>query len=173
MFLFINFSLAQSGFLFSVNSSPSLNFGYKTGSIIISAGTDFSYRSSDSETVGLNNTVLKNKYSLFVISPGLTVKYYLYEEDLSPFILGSINKDFPVIIDQKGDTNTEESLKNENDEISFVIGGGGDFKVNEFLFLGFETGVEAFPNSIESNINKTKSLSLITVSRVTLTYMLK
>ena len=174
IFILISFfvleSHSQPNLVFNVNSNPSINVGLKMQKLLIFLGTNFSYDSQNSETKFLTD-VKKDEYSVFSITPGIGIKFYLYDSEFSPFISGLIKKEIPFSIDVKGEMSSKSNIEDRYDDLSFRISGGGDFKIKESLLLGFELGLNIWPHDYKSEISETKSIHINTFSNVTLTYV--
>ena len=165
-----NTSFAQSDFLFSVNSSPAINMGIKIEKLVITIGADFQYN-YDKNTLEILGNTSTNEHDVFVISPGLGLKWYLTEGDISPFLSANISRQIPLAVKVSGDLNTEKDIKDRYDDMRYRAGGGVDFRIKESLLIGFEIGAYISPRKYTFSSSENKSLLISTIANVTLTYI--
>jgi len=171
-FFLTNIVSAQSNVIFSVNSNPSINLGIKMQNIVFTFGTDFSYNYSKYEIEIMNSTSI-DEYSVFSLRPGFGIKFYLNEDDFSPFIFANLSKEIALSVDVKGDTYSKKDIEDRYDDYIYRIGGGIDFSLEESLLIGFELGMNIYSISTRSSLIKSESLRISSLANVTMTYIFK
>ncbi len=170
LLLFMNESQAQSNLIFSVSSNPSINLGLKMQNVVLFLGTDFSYTSDKTKFTFATETT-EDEYSVFSIKPGIGIKIYFSEDDLSPFISGILKKEIPVSVDVKGEMNSKAEIEERYDDFSYIVSAGGDFKIKDSILLGFEVGLNIWPSDYKADVIDSESIHISTFSNVTLTYV--
>lgn len=162
---------ASNNFVFSVSSNPSINVGYKIGSFVIFGGTDFSYSKSEMKSNNPESSIYlpDNGYSVFKLEPSLGLKVFLFQKEISPFLIGNFSKEVPFIIESSG-TYTDSQVRDQNDDYKFSLGSGLDFSIKDNLSVGFEVGINYLYSEWDTDLMENMHEHYFTYSRVTLNY---